>query len=273
MALHLTPIVEGNASGETIVFIQGWPDDASLWDQTVAALRDTYRCVRVTLPNYAGDKTARWGFTTEEIVDALEAFVREAGGGKPVTLVLHDWGCYWGHAVHHRAPELVARVAGVDVAPHFKPPSAKAVLGIIAYQWWLLGAFVVGGPVGDAMTRRFAKRAHVPVEQEKLTAWMNYPYRNVWADLISGRAGKLQAGYWPTCPILFVYGERKPFPFHSDAWVDHVRKVGGEVVGLPCNHWVPRKPAFVEVLRRWLSATERGKAAAPRAPGGAASHV
>jgi pimeloyl-ACP methyl ester carboxylesterase len=251
---RLTPIVDGNEAGETIVFIQGWPDDASLWDSAVAALRETYRCVRVTLPNYGGDRTARWGHPTEEIVDGLAQMVREAGRGKRVTLVLHDWGSYWGHAVHNRVPELVARVASVDVAPHFEP-SPSAMLGIIAYQWWLFGAFVVGGPIGDGMTRAFARRASVPRDPAQLDAWMNYPYRNIWADLFSGRARELTKGYWPTCPLLFVYGEKKPFPFHSAAWVDHVRSVGGQVVGLPCGHWVPREPEFVEVLRQWLKGT------------------
>jgi pimeloyl-ACP methyl ester carboxylesterase len=252
--LHLAPIVEGNDAGETVVFIQGWPDDASLWDPAVAALRGTYRCVRATLPNYAGDRSARWGYSTEEIVAGLTEMVRDAGRGARVTLVLHDWGCYWGHAVHHRAPELVARVASVDVAPHYQP-TPGAMLGIVAYQWWLLGAFAVGGPIGDRMTRAFAKLAHAPRDPARLDAWMNYPYRNIWADLLTGRAGELTRGYWPTCPLLFVYGERKPFPFHSAAWIDHVRSVGGQVVGLPSGHWVPPKPAFVDVLRQWLDAT------------------
>jgi hypothetical protein len=52
--------------------------------------------------------------------------------------------------------------------------------------------------------------------------------------------------------VLFVYSERKPFPFHSDVWVNHVRKIGGEVVALPCDHWVPRQSSFVAVLARWL---------------------
>jgi hypothetical protein len=47
----------------------------------------------------------------------------------------------------------VAAVAGVDVAPHYKP-TPRAVAFILAYQSWLWGAFVVGGPIGDAMTRR-----------------------------------------------------------------------------------------------------------------------
>ncbi len=252
--LTLTPIIEGNDSGQTIVFIQGWPDDASLWDSAVLALRDQYRCVRVTMPNYAGDRTTRWGFTTLEIIDALERVLEDASRGKPVTLVLHDWGCYWGHALHHRRPELVSRVAGLDVAPHFQP-SAVGALGILAYQGWLADAFFLGGRVGDWMTRSFAKRAGAPMPRAQINAWMNYPYRNIWADLASGRAQMLTKGYWPTCPILFVYGEKKPFPFHSDAWVDHVRKVGGTVVALPCGHWVPRDPGFVDVLARWLRST------------------
>jgi pimeloyl-ACP methyl ester carboxylesterase len=252
VTLRLASVVDGKEAGETIVFIQGWPDDASLWDTAVAALRGRYRCVRVTLPNYGGDKAVRWGHTTEEIVEALAHLVRNAGGGRPVTLVLHDWGCTWGHAVHHRYPDLVARVAGVDVAPHYRP-SVFSVLGVIAYQGWLLGAFAVGGPIGDWMTRGFARLAHVPVDPTRLNAWMNYPYRNMWADMMSGRARKLTEGYWPTCPLLFVYGENKPFHFHSAAWVAHVRSVAGRVVSLPCGHWVPRDPAFIEILRGWLN--------------------
>lgn len=251
--LAFAPIVDGSGD-ETIVFIQGWPDDASLWDPAVAALRDRYRCVRLTLPNYGGDRTSRWGYSTEEIVEALVSFVREADGGKPVTLVLHDWGSYWGHVVHHRLPEMVTRVAGIDVAPHYEP-SLRAGIGIMMYQSWLFWAFAVGGPIGNWMTRRFARVAQWPFDANRLHAWMNYPYRNIWPDLITGRAQRLTRGYWPKCPILFAYGEGKPFHFHSAKWVDHVRSVGGEVTGLPCGHWVPCEPAFVDVLTRWLSAT------------------
>jgi pimeloyl-ACP methyl ester carboxylesterase len=258
----LTPLIEGNEAGETVVFLHGWPDSASLWDASVAALRDRYRCVRATLPNFSGEREARRGYDSTEIVDALEVFVSDAARGKPVNLVMHDWGCYWGHALHNRRPDLVSRIVGLDVSAHYRPPNARAVFGIIAYQWWLFAAFEVGGPIGDAMTRGFAGRAGVR-STSRLTAWMNYPYRNIWADLLSGRARDLQRGYWPTCPILFVYGENKPFPFHGEPWLAHVRKVGGEVVGLPCGHWVPHERAFVELLRRWLDEQVAKTAAAP----------
>jgi pimeloyl-ACP methyl ester carboxylesterase len=196
-----------------------------------------------------------------EIVDALERLVRDAGRGAPVTLAMHDWGCYWGHAVHHRRPDLVASIAGVDVSPHYRASTNTALLGIIAYQWWLLAAFVVGGPIGDWMTRSLARIARAPVDPSRLSAWMNYPYRNIWADLVSGRDRKLQDAYWPNCPTLFVYGEKKPFLFHSEAWVNHVRNVGGEVVGLPCGHWVPAEPSFVAIFTRWLEGQASTKTA------------
>lgn len=255
MPFRFEPIIDGNEAGETLVFVQGWPDDASLWDAAVARLGASYRCVRVNLPNYGRGETVRWGYTTTEIVDALVDLIRDVAANRPVTLVLHDWGCYWGHAAHHRYPELVSRVVGLDVAPHYKP-TPQAMLGIIAYQWWLLGAFGVGGPVGNWMTRRMARFAGAPADEERIDARMNYPYRNIWADIFTGRANALTAGYWPKCPLLFVYGEDKPFQFHSEAWVDYVRRVGGEVVGLPCGHWVTQDPSFLNVLTRWLETTQ-----------------
>ena len=43
--------VEGEGS-ETIVMVHGWPDTYRLWDDTVAHLKDRYRCVRFTLPGF-----------------------------------------------------------------------------------------------------------------------------------------------------------------------------------------------------------------------------
>jgi len=252
--LHLEPIISGNANGETILFVQGWPDDASLWDEAVAALGGKYRCVRVNMPNYGGAIDARWGYHTEELVSALVDLIRRVATKGPITLVVHDWGSYWGHAAHHRVPELVSRVAGIDVAPHYKP-TPKALAGILAYQSWLFGAFVVGGRVGDWMTRRMARLARAPAEPARIRAEQNYPYRNVWEDLASGSARELTKGYWPTCPLLFMYGERKPFHFHSRRWVDHVQSVGGEVVAVPSGHWVPKHRDFVPTLTAWLDRT------------------
>jgi pimeloyl-ACP methyl ester carboxylesterase len=249
------------------VFVQGWPDDSSLWDAQVARLSPRYRCVRMDMPGYGHAPRPRWGVRSEDIIEALASLVREVGRGGPVTLVLHDWGCIWGHAMHARHPELVARVVGLDVAPHFAP-SAKAVAGIVAYQSWLAAAFFLGGRIGDRMTRSMARRAGAPMAPERIHAAMNYPYRNVWLDLASGRTRRNDAGYWPELPLLFVYGQDKPFPFHSRAWIEHVQRTGGEVVALDGGHWIPRHPAFTEILAGFLERTDARLATSPGAADG-----
>ena len=257
MALRLHPIVEGPEAGETLVFIQGWPDDATLWDAPVAALAGRYRCIRTTLPNFDGRRSSRWGYSTDEIVSALAEMIRDTAPDRKVTLILHDWGCFWGHLVHQRNPQLVARVAGLDVAPHVEP-SFAAMLGIIAYQWWLLIAFMLGGPIGDAMTRALAGAMGAPLPRAQIHSGMNYPYRNIWRDILSGRARRETEDYWPQVPLLFVYGKKKPFPFHSQKWIEHVERTGGTVAGLECGHWVSRDPAFAPILEAWLASPKRG---------------
>ena len=253
MPVHLKPRFDGDRSKHTIVFLQGWPDDLSLWDESVAALSKDYCCVRVNMPGY-GD-AERGSPTTEEAVDAIVQLIRDVSGGRKVTLVLHDWGSYWGHVAHHRVPELVARVASLDVSPHYRA-SAKAAIGIVLYQTWLYTAFRIGGSLGDWMTRKMAKIGGAPGDPNGIHAHQNYPYRNIWSDLFSGRAQKNTKGYWPKIPLLFMYGARKPFPFHSSAWLDHVRSVGGEVVEIPSGHWLMRKPLYLERLRAWLANTD-----------------
>jgi pimeloyl-ACP methyl ester carboxylesterase len=253
--LTLKPRIEGDDAGHTLLFVQGWPDDSSLWDAQVARLSARYRCVRVDLPGYGDAERPRWGVTSDAIIDALARCAREVGRGTPITLVLHDWGCVWGHAMHNRNPTLVARVVGLDVAPHFAP-GAKATAGIVAYQSWLAAAFFLGGSIGDRMTRAMAKRAGAPLPPERIHASMNYPYRNIWLDLISGRSRRNDAGYWPELPLLFVYGKDKPFGFHSKAWVEHVERTGGEVVALDGGHWVPKHPASTEILAGFLERTD-----------------
>lgn len=254
MSLRLDAIVEGPDDADTLFFLQGWPDDATLWDPHVASLVDRHRCVRTTLPNFDGARDTRWGYETDEIVGALARLLEEVAPGRPVTLILHDWGCYWGFLLQREHPERICRIAALDVAPHAEPGPA-AMLGIVAYQWWLIGALALGGPVGDWMTRALAGALRAPLSREQIHSGMNYPYRNVWRDLARGRARAASPEEWPKVPLLFVYGRQKPFPFHSKAWLDYVRSGGGTVVGLDCDHWVPRDPAFGEILTRWLDET------------------
>lgn len=251
MRCCLRPIVEGPEGAATLVFLQGWPDDATLWDPQVAALSGRYRCVRTTMPNFDGRRFERWGYTTDEIVEALAEMIGQVSPDEKVTLIAHDWGCYWAYRLNAEHPELIGRFAALDIAPHVEPGPA-AIVGVIAYQWWLIVAFVLGGPIGDWMTRALAGALGAPLPRAQIHSGMNYPYRNAWRDLARGRGMPQTKDEWPPGPVLFVYGKEKPFPFHSQEWIDYVESGGGTVVGLDCGHWVSTDPAFEQHLETWL---------------------
>ena len=46
---------------------------------------------------------------------------------------------------------------------------------------------------------------------------MNYPYAMRWFGLLGGFRGAAQVA--DDCPVLFIYGERKPFMFQSADWL------------------------------------------------------
>jgi pimeloyl-ACP methyl ester carboxylesterase len=56
-------------------------------------------------------------------------------------------------------------------------------------------------------------------------------------------------------PMLFVFGARKPFMFHSDAWADKLaQKEGCKVVAFNTDHWpMLRQPErFNQLVMGWL---------------------
>jgi pimeloyl-ACP methyl ester carboxylesterase len=82
---------------------------------------------------------------------------------------------------------------------------------------------------------------------------MNYPYAMQWFGTVGGFKQAAQINL--PMPLLFVYGERKPFMFHSTQWLEKVASTPGSAVqGLPCGHWVmiSRPEAFHARVRAWL---------------------
>jgi pimeloyl-ACP methyl ester carboxylesterase len=98
-------MVDGNPAGPTLLFVHGWPDDASLWRKQVAALQGEYRCVQVTLPNFGAEAVRAGGFDFTELRDMLLATLDEVQPEGRVTLVTHDWGAYLGYLLEQTCPE------------------------------------------------------------------------------------------------------------------------------------------------------------------------
>jgi len=177
-------IVEG--AGPAIVMIHGWPDTHRLWDAQVEALKERYRCVRFTLPGFelAASKRA---YTFEEVLETIRHVIEQACPGERVTLLLHDWGCFFGYQFAMRHPERVERVIGVDIGDAGSRGN-RAELGfigrfmVLGYQVWLALAWRIGGGIGDAMARWMARALRCPTYSRRSARGWAIPTRCVgWA--------------------------------------------------------------------------------------------
>lgn len=248
--------VEGEG-GETIVMVHGWPDTYRLWDAQVEHLKGKYRCVRFTLPGFDATQPRRI-YTVGEVTDFIRQVVEQLSPGHKVTLMLHDWGCMYGYEFTMRNPGLVARIVGVDIGEARalrRELSARAKFYILAYQVWLALAWKIGGRLGDWMTRRMARWVRARSDPRFVASRMNYPYYLAWFGGEQSFGRQVQR-FKPACPMLFIYGERKPFMFHARAWADWLaQQPGSEVIAFDTGHWVmlQRPERFNQTVTDWLS--------------------
>ncbi len=97
MAIHSLTIdgievqIEGNGP-RTVVMIHGWPDTHRLWDGTVGALQDRYRCVRFTLPGFDASLQPR-PTSLAAMVTLFRSIVDAVSPAHPVTLSSPAFRC------------------------------------------------------------------------------------------------------------------------------------------------------------------------------------
>ncbi|MFT3818232.1 MAG: hypothetical protein QM750_11470 [Rubrivivax sp.] len=87
------------------------------------------------------------------------------------------------------------------------------------------------------MARRLSAAMRVPRPPAEIHARMGYPYWMAWTGAHGGlRAAKT---FHPQVPMLFLYGRRKPFMFHSVAWAQALAaRAGCRVREMNTRHWV-----------------------------------
>jgi cis-3-alkyl-4-acyloxetan-2-one decarboxylase len=257
--------IDGDSLAPTVVMVHGWPDTHRLWDSTVQALHDQYRCVCFTLPGFDLALGAR-ATSVKEMSDVFAAIVDAVSPDAPVTLLLHDWGCIFGYEYAAQHASRVQRIIGVDIGDHntsafHRSLNGKAKRMIMGYQVWLAIAWqigsrldgTIGSAVGNWMTRWMARTIGCRTASATIGWQMNYPYAMQWFGLKGGFRGaarvKLQ------CPTLFIYGEKKPFMFHSPQWLAQLaQQPGCAAQGLPTGHWVmmQKSAEFNACVMRWL---------------------
>jgi len=249
-------VLEGRGA-RAVVMIHGWPDTYRLWDPQVAALQDRYRCVRFTLPGFDAAQPGR-AYSLDEVVETIRRVVEQACPGQKVTLLLHDWGCFYGYQFAARYPAMVERIVGADIGDagsrrHRAELSPRQMLSLVGYQLWLALAWRIGGRIGDAMARWMARTFRCPTDQAAISWKMGYPYAVRWLGVAGGVRGLRT--FEPHCPMLFLYGERKPLMFHSRAWLERLAaRPANRVVAFRTGHWIMVQDAtgFNHALLSWL---------------------
>ena len=236
--------IEGNPDGPTVVFIHGWPDNASLWRKQIEALGKDFRCVLLTLPNFGAETVQAGGFDFPELVGQLAATIKQVQPEGKVSLVTHDWGAYLGYMLEKTHPDFIEKMAALDIGGHIEPSGLKPSLMIMGYQWSLIACWLVGGlipPLGGAMSRVVGKVIGVPARQRGLLrSRYNYPYFYLWRGMfLPWKRSSLLGRYRPQCPVLYLFGERKPLMFHSPKWLQIVADRGGRAQGVAgAGHWL-----------------------------------
>jgi pimeloyl-ACP methyl ester carboxylesterase len=259
-----TEVLLQGRGDQVILMLHGWPDTRALWDDTVLALKADHVCARLTLPGFTRGPAS--AVSLEEMNQFLRRVINRISPGKPVTLMLHDWGCAFGYEFAIRHPERVARVVAVDVGDHNSPRlqrswSMREKFSVFAYQYWLAIAWKIGrifSPgLGNHMTRAMARWLRCPTNPDSINYRMNYPYAMQWFGAAAGF--KRAAPVHLPMPMLYVYGARKPFMFHSPEWLEALAaREGCAVEGLPCGHWVmvSQPEAFQARVRAWLGSSD-----------------
>ena len=251
------PLIVEGAGAETVLMLHGWPDTRRLWDSSVLALQARYRCVRFTLPGF-DSRLAPRTTSLADMTTLLRRIVRTVSPDKPVTLLMHDWGCIFGYEFAARHPDLVSRIVAVDIGDYNsgttrRSLSTMAKLQVLIYQLWLALAWKFGGKLGTAMTRWMARQMRCKASQSRISWQMNYPYAMSWLGLAGGfkEAKKID----PHCPTLYIYGQKKPFMFQSPQWVEKLAaRPGCKVQAFATGHWVmvQQPQEFNQAVLSWL---------------------
>ncbi|MGL4552751.1 MAG: alpha/beta fold hydrolase [Gemmataceae bacterium] len=145
--LRLHYLDEGH--GPPVVCVHGNPTWSFFYRDVVHALKGTHH---VVVPDHVGcgrsDKpdASRYDFRLKSRIDDLEALIDHVFPGRPVSLVIHDWGGMIGLGWATRHPERVTRLVVLNTAAFHQPAGKK-----IPWQLWA----VRDTPLGPLLVRGF----------------------------------------------------------------------------------------------------------------------
>lgn len=86
-------------SKNLVVFLQGWPDNAAMWDwiNWQENLSNNH-LLFINFPNTNGKVDNKWGQDFPEMIEDIKFTIDSLNAAsKNKLLVAHDWGCFYGY--------------------------------------------------------------------------------------------------------------------------------------------------------------------------------
>lgn len=245
--------VGGGSSKPTIVFLAGFPDNQeSAWGpQLRAAICQDYHAVFLCLPGFEKNGVPRpWGYKFDELLDMLHATIEQSTRrDEQIYLVGHDWGAILAMKYQNKYPNKVKKLGLIDVGMlTLQTASLSQIFFLMLYQVWYALCYLISQvfskKLAEVLVMLFSLKIFdsfsVGVEEgkERMREDSNvvlrcYVYFYLWRSILTGT---LKDPTMPTCPILFLYGEKKGFMFHSQKFIEKLNERSDCICrGLPCG--------------------------------------
>ncbi|KAM3139171.1 hypothetical protein pb186bvf_008769 [Paramecium bursaria] len=221
--------------------------------ETINRLEDeNLQYLNISYPNFHQPTQLHWGLDFPQIVDGIKLTIDKVVDGRDLVkiLLIHDWGAVYGYLFDLNYPKFVDEIVALDVGCYIRPKPLEKLM-IASYQLTFAAAFILTfipifgtfiATLISTLYMRFILRFPPP---QGYSAKLNYPYYYYWKSFALGiikRQRPALAGYVPSVPLVFIYGEDKPFHFHSEKWRLVLSKdKDSEFIGLPCGHWIMRQ--------------------------------
>lgn len=269
-------------SDDVIVFVHGWPDDSREFAPLLSGDLSRRRCVLVDLPRLDGRAWEGEDLSFGRLADLLAAVIEAEK--RPVSLVAHDWGAFVAGLLMSRRPELIRRLALLDVGAQptsFLAPSLAIRWVLIAtYQSinaLIYAMYLLLGVLGLRPLRRLLDALNIVWIATLCTpsgfkcygqprhAAVNYFYYNAVSFLATSDYTRMQAALRkPPMPLLFLHGTSM---FHDATWAAAMRaRPSCSAVFVGRGHWFwYREPECERVVRELCAWMGRGASASPSA--------
>ena len=210
-----------------VVLLHGTLASHRMFDPLVARIAPRYTCTAVDWPGHGASGYSVTGWTADDLVEGLVAFIDQVGGGAPLALVGLSQGGAISLRTALRRPDLVSALVTLSAGPDGPSPAAcrrMADLGTVlatgsdkerlAAVTGFQAGFHAEGWVADHPREAEIERLEILSHpREAMVAVTGVPatYDSVESELSAVR-----------CPTLVMWGDHDPRAFWGSRMVDAI---------------------------------------------------